>query len=329
MLCTLGIVLYCFFAYETLEDLTENISVFMTQTSLCGRFFVLAMYRKELLVLIRTVANNFYAPGPEEKAMVQRTIAICQKLGKSIFILYVFTTLAMISHPLTADERVLPFKSWYPMMNSSVSPFYELQYMAQASLTIMEGWFAGAMDSFVISMLLYGALQFELVAHGIRKSKSVEELRTCIQYHQAALQYGEDMCTALNPVFTVQVFSDNLLICVLGFQVMVMETDGIKIIRVLLHLVCAIFQIWFLCAFCSHFTTQSSSVYEAAYESTWYDQKPAFKQMIWMVVERARKPVALSAGLFGEMSLPLFSAIMRSSYSYMALLSQMNEENFN
>ncbi|KAJ9596542.1 hypothetical protein L9F63_012441, partial [Diploptera punctata] len=321
-----GVLLYCIFAYETLEDLIENISVLTTQFSISARFYVLVVYKNEILSLIKNVDRNFYVPGEKEKRIVESTVKLSNRVGSGIFILYVVTTIAMVLYPMTSKDRILPFKSWYPYVNLSESPYYELEYAGQASLIIVIGWFAGAMDAFCMSLLLYCGLQYKLVARGLMKSQNITELRICIQYHQAAIEYVNETCNALNPIFIVQVLLENVLICLLGFQATTMDSHGVKIVRVILHLSCCIFQIGFMCFFGQHITTESAAVYEAAYESPWYQQSPKFRRMIWMVVERARKPAALSGGLFGDISLPLFYAVMRSSYSYITMLSQFQED---
>ena len=185
---TVGIALYCVFAYETLEDLTENISVLATQIALASRFYILFVYKNKILDLIENVDRHFYMPGEEEKRMVMSTVKLTRQIGIGIFGLYVMTTVAMVSYPLTSDERVLPFKTWFPYADWTQTPYYEIIFAAQAILIILIGWFAGAMDGFIISMLLYCALQFKLVAHGLRKSQNIAELRTCIQYHQSVIE---------------------------------------------------------------------------------------------------------------------------------------------
>ncbi|KAJ4451012.1 hypothetical protein ANN_02448, partial [Periplaneta americana] len=55
-------------------------------------------------------------------------------------------------------------------------------------------------------------------------------------------------------------------------------------------------------------TVLSEAVYNAVYESEWYTQSERFKQCTRMIIMRAQKPVRITAGRFGTLSLPLFAS---------------------
>ncbi|PSN55029.1 Odorant receptor Or2 [Blattella germanica] len=61
---------------------------------------------------------------------------------------------------------------------------------------------------------------------------------------------------------------------------------------------------------------------ETAYAISWYQQTTVFQRQIMMIIMRAQRPVEMSAGLFGKMSLELFSKIMNTAYSYFTLMKE-------
>ncbi|XP_021929943.1 odorant receptor 94a-like [Zootermopsis nevadensis] len=102
-------------------------------------------------------------------------------------------------------------------------------------------------------------------------------------------------------------------------------SGGASLMRELLHGMSAVIHMWFFCWFGSNVTTQSGDVFLAAYESNWYDKSPQIKNSLRMIITRAGRPVKVKAGLIGAIDLPLFATIVRTAYSYLTLLIQMNE----
>ena len=54
---------------------------------------------------------------------------------------------------------------------------------------------------------------------------------------------------------------------------------------------------------------QSEDVYRAVYESDWYTQSEIFKKSAMMLIMRAQKPIKITAGRFGTVSLPMFAKV--------------------
>ncbi|GFG28367.1 hypothetical protein Cfor_11978 [Coptotermes formosanus] len=67
-------------------------------------------------------------------------------------------------------------------------------------------------------------------------------------------------------------------------------------------------------------------MFHAAYETNWYENSSQIKQLTRIMIMRVSKPVEAKAGLMGTIDLPLFASIMRTAYSYLTLLKQMQED---
>lgn len=56
---------------------------------------------------------------------------------------------------------------------------------------------------------------------------------------------------------------------------------------------------------------QSQRVHQAAYACDWQNNCNGTKKLICMIIMRAQRPVAVRAGLFGDLCLPTFSTVSR------------------
>jgi hypothetical protein len=57
-------------------------------------------------------------------------------------------------------------------------------------------------------------------------------------------------------------------------------------------------------------------VFNAAYDSDWYNQSEHYKHCIRMIIMRAQRPVELTASRFGTLSLPLYASVSVKHVNY-------------
>ncbi|PSN35481.1 Odorant receptor 51a [Blattella germanica] len=149
-------------------------------------------------------------------------------------------------------------------------------------------------------------------------------LRECVAHHQKLLEFTEKLDQLWEFAFFFQFMTVSLLICFIGFQAMSGPLDA-NLFKMLGYLVSVLFQIFIYCAFGSNLTAKSAEVFNAVYDTDWYNQNNSYKLITKMMIMRSQKPVFLTAGRFGALCLPLFTSMIRSSYSYLALLRQMQD----
>jgi len=184
-ICVLGMIMYCFIAYDSLEYAIENVIVMFQIFNLAGRAFSLNVRDKELHSLIESLPKNFfihasYNVNAKQIASTVSTINYVRKITVSTAVLYTLTSSAMALHPLLirseeshgsnrsySAQTSLPFKTWYPYITEGTS-YYELQYACQTVSAAFVGIFDAAMDTLSITLLVYFALQFQLLNDSLR-----------------------------------------------------------------------------------------------------------------------------------------------------------------
>ncbi|XP_063548840.1 odorant receptor 4-like isoform X2 [Cydia strobilella] len=84
-----------------------------------------------------------------------------------------------------------------------------------------------------------------------------------------------------------------------------------------------ILQILVPCWFGTRIQDKSQQLSQAVYDCDWTAKSRYFKSSLRLFVERANKPVSITAGKMFPLSLTTFTSIMNSSYSFFTLLRHM------
>jgi len=208
---TLGNPLFIFCTDYSLEDGIEVVSIFLTQIRSGMKIMTFIIYRKEIQKLITALYENFCIHGTEltdhETSIIRETIKYARKISIGCLTLYCFTGLSMVLQPLTSLQkdqthedilnqtrevhRNLPFKSWYPNWDTTKSPQYEIEYLGQATITLLESWCLGCVDTFCVTLMIHVACQFDLLAISLRSiSKNVlSKIGTAVYRRRTQVSY--------------------------------------------------------------------------------------------------------------------------------------------
>jgi hypothetical protein len=181
-----GPLFYVFEEY-TLEDAIEMMSILLTQLRSGMKMMTFIVYRKEIQKLINSLYENFYIHGRnltvEESSIIVAAIKHARKITIGYFVLILLLIWSMILHPisfistdqahsegtnLTAELPRLPFKTWYPKWDPTKRPQFEIEYTAQATLTVLEASSVGSIDPFCATLMIYVACQFDLLCISLK-----------------------------------------------------------------------------------------------------------------------------------------------------------------
>lgn len=195
---------YVFANDSSLEEAIEVLSIFMTQVRSGMKLMTFVLYRKEIQNLIKTLYKNFYIRGKEldaqESRIVQEAIENGRRVSIGYFALVSSTVVAMLLHPLTfkpaemdqegalnhtaGPQRILPFKLYFPKWKATTSPQYEIEYVVQIMITVLEGWYVGSTDSFCATIMILIGCQFDLLCNSLMKINKDESLKSEIETHE-------------------------------------------------------------------------------------------------------------------------------------------------
>nr|AKC58544.1 odorant receptor 9 [Anomala corpulenta] len=158
------------------------------------------------------------------------------------------------------------------------------------------------------------------------EDKIQERFKRFIQHHIAILQFINETEAVFSYSLFCQILFSVLGICLSGFQFLLVPPGNTKFMLACGYLTVMFFQIYFTCWFVEDLIIQGSDVVTSCYASEWYNYGSTTKKLLFILMERAKKPISFRAGYFFTLSLATFVMILRNSYSYFAILRHVYKE---
>ncbi|XP_046436274.1 uncharacterized protein LOC124188047 isoform X2 [Neodiprion fabricii] len=137
-----------------------------------------------------------------------------------------------------------------------------------------------------------------------------ENLLKCIKRHQEIIEFVQSLDNFFSPLMLAQLMASNVLICLTGFQAILVVGQASGFFKFTIYLSGAFCQLFFWCWFGNEMIHQSTSVAEALWLSPWELQKlTSISSLITIPLMRAKKPLKLTAGKFYVMSMEVFISV--------------------
>nr|QEE82741.1 odorant receptor 23 [Conogethes pinicolalis] len=306
----------------------------------------LVLYEKKLKQLLRDLRdlerirlpNNSYAKkiADTDAKFLHNLIKVTWTVNFCLMILFNSGPLALmaVKYYLTGKlELFLPFLDVYPFDS------YDLKYWPWAYLH--EVWTACIVLSeiFAVDFLFYVCcthigIQFKVLKRELeqlitgkglladRDDQLKEKLADIVRWHQQIISCAEMLEVMYSKSTLFNYISSSLIICLTGFNSMVIDDMAIVISFFMLAVV-EVLQIFFLCYFGGKLIDSSTDVSSGAYNSKWYLTDIPTRKTILLIQTRAQNPCKLTAAGFADVNLRAFMKILSTSWSYFALLQTM------
>ncbi|XP_063925642.1 odorant receptor 4-like [Zophobas morio] len=226
--------------------------------------------------------------------------------------------------------KKLPFIAWYSYDHQK-SPLYEITYIYQIIANYFIAFTNQNVDAFISALLMYIAAQCELLCDHLKnlkfeeKNKGFVKFVRCVKHHQKILQFSENTNEFLSIMTFGQFMTSVISICMTLFQ-LTLVTPLTPEFYTLLCCQSAVFtQVFVYCWFGNEVILKSNEISYCAYESGfWINSSVQIRKVMVFFLMQCGRPIKLRAVNFFGLSLDTFTAILRNSWSYFALLRQIN-----
>ncbi|XP_063827159.1 odorant receptor 4-like [Ostrinia nubilalis] len=144
----------------------------------------------------------------------------------------------------------------------------------------------------------------------------------CIQHFQKIA----DTMALLEQVFglavLVQFTVGGWILCMAAYKIVSVNVLSFEFASTTLFIVCILTELFLYCYYGNEVTVESDRMVEAVYAMEWLHAPLRFKRSLVLVMERAKRPLRPAAGHLIPLSLDTFVTILKSSYSFYAVLRQ-------
>ncbi|KAG5889143.1 hypothetical protein JTB14_016249 [Gonioctena quinquepunctata] len=296
---------------------------------------------KELRLIESFIANMRTSAIPDsiseyvyEDSMKRNRMAVYYRIG------ILFYMILFVSMPFLQRQRmILPLLIWAPYDQTRTELFFAT--LAVETLVIaMVAYCNSSMDLIYYVLVDLSCCQMDIVAENLRRidlRRRVDAVQSELKCHESRNKATPNNCSRKNWfVKTIEIAFSNsnfgqciasaLSISFLIFQlIVVVEFPSVKFFIGIAFTNVIFFQTLAYCWFGQNITIKSAEVGEACYMTNWYEADVRVRKTIYIMMERCKKPLEIKAKLF-TFNLSLFVTILRTSYSYMAVMRRLYNE---
>lgn len=278
--------------------------------------------KKEFRHLFQTLSNIFPTTQEDQKKYgVRRHFFWFNLMRSAMKMLFLSSGLTLSLSPIIefiatgSWFRKLPILSWYPV--DEYDPrFYNLILLWQwcCILTIHVSFLAQDLTLYAFITLI--SMQFDILCERLQTLNTGEridkdakmKLIELFKLHKTLIELSENLKKIFLFATFFNFFESSIYICLFGYQITAGSSWGNTMKSVVL-LVSSLLQIFMLCYYGNKLANASVKVAQAAYDSGWYRHRFENGKDVRLMLQRAQKPIFLTAYKFSVVSLEVFSSV--------------------
>ncbi|KAJ3663412.1 hypothetical protein Zmor_007678 [Zophobas morio] len=217
----------------------------------------------------------------------------------------------------------LPIFSWYPFDVKS-TPWYQFAYIYQIISIIFMAIANLNLDSLSLSLMVYIGTQCDILCDNLKAIRNLSDLVRCIKYHKAVLGFAVDFNVFFSNIILGQFFTSVATIALGLFKLTLTVPGSSEFYTLVAFFYMGTFQIFLYCWFGNEVELKSTNIPEAAFQSEWIGVSLNFQKTLLIFLTRTQRHISITAFNLFPLSLQTFMRIMRTSWSYFAVLQQLN-----
>ncbi|XP_046996783.1 odorant receptor Or2-like [Schistocerca americana] len=244
--------------------------------------------------------------------------------------------------------RNLPMLIWWYGGQPVRTPYYQLSYALICYWFMLIYLSTSTLDAFYVTLIIYLSSQLKMLnaaladtvqlpgrgeaatvgdrrsAASVTRHGDYRRLVQCVLFHQEIIKSVEEMESLLSPSVLAQFATSTLVICFTAFAVMT-STKRQEMPAYATYLATMFYELFMYCWYGNELLEQSDALRLSAYSCAWPGAGGRFQRSLCIVMARVQRPLCLTAAKLYKISRQTFLVLLKGSYTYFALLHQMND----
>ncbi|XP_015838678.1 odorant receptor Or1 isoform X2 [Tribolium castaneum] len=320
-----------FFIFNDLNTLTGVIFVALTclVAILKSLLFIFNMRRLKKLLLVDIRQKLFKPRNRQQVVMVQSRVNFWKKIYFMFTGMGVATMFFWALFPImdgTVKEHRLPFLAWYPF-SVNKSPFYEITYIYQIVSVFFIVIVNMNSDMLLVALMNILGVQCDLLCDNLKniqfRERINEEFLRCVNHHMQILSYASDCNKFFNTIVLAQFFTTVVSLGLTMYQLTIVTPFTSEFYSFIVYGGAVLMEIFLYC----WFGNESLNIPFASFGFDWTIGSVGLQKNLIIFIAKSQRPIRMSALNLFHLSLETFVKILRTAYSYFALLNNVNSLN--
>ncbi|KAL0129896.1 hypothetical protein PUN28_001864 [Cardiocondyla obscurior] len=168
-------------------------------------------------------------------------------------------------------------------------------------------------------------LKIDFSKFGVTSKNLNKDFSMLISRHCYLMNNAELLIEVISVVLLVQILISCLLICFIGFQLIlgIKFHDMVMITKTSTVLITLLLQLFFYSFVGDYLKCQTEEIAFSIYSCNWQNFSMKLKRNILFVIMRSQTPIQLLAGRYIIINIETYMSILKSSLSYLSVLRVM------
>ncbi|XP_044258923.1 odorant receptor Or1-like [Tribolium madens] len=322
--------------FGDIEKMSGASFLLLTHLVQISKLYVFIFHKSKVRRLIDSINREEFRPKNQEQYEYLVNDIRSSRLVTILFLFAGFATCALwaIFPFLNKKEKTvkLPLSGWFPF-DTTKFPIFEFAFVYQTVGALVNGLGNISIDTFLSGIIMVVSGQLKILNNSLQtlkldyKAKSRENRQKLIQnviHHQGIIHFAQEMTGLFTTCIMSQFVVSVIIICITMFQMSLVSPLSLQFLSMALYQTCMITEIFLWCYYGNEIILQSNKLTQSVYMSQWLDFPKEFKKDLLFFMTRSQKPLKLYAGGYFTLSLETFMAIVKSSWSYFAVLNRVH-----
>ncbi|XP_069361161.1 odorant receptor 22b-like [Maniola hyperantus] len=342
---TLAVNLFC--TPGKIDILLQEVTFFFNVMSITTKVLMVIVYRKRIVELLKILddetfhgkcdaTRNILAKGTNSYIRYRNVFLVMGHFAYTFNSIIPFVAYLI----LPSYKPKFPTSNYYFLNEDTKNYYFSFIYGYQAFGIYGLMMFDVTTDTFINGCLFFTISQIKALNYklsnlkpdkSLRKlSKNLKEyvqimkLNECLKHYDCILKYCAKLQNIINISLFVQYAMGAMIICVCVCSLLLpLTSEEYTFLVAFLSIV--IMQIFVPSWLGTQISYESQELVFAAYNSDWIPRTEPFKKSIKIFVERANTPIVMVGLKMFPLSLETFTSIMKTAYSFMTLVRNVQD----
>ncbi|XP_061928010.1 odorant receptor 63a isoform X2 [Apis cerana] len=313
--------------FNNLTDLIDSVSTTLPYSLLCFKLISFWTKRKifeNILISMYHDWTNAFAADFTVDDMIKKTELayyysnLIMGIYATAVFMYVGVYLELSHHDQGNQSNLSPellVKMDLPFRYDK-SPIYEYVFIVQFIQLFFIASSIAVLDALIITLIFHIGGQIEIL-HKTLKNISIKDekpesfriiIKSLIDRHYRIIVGSEYIESLFSYIALIQLICNTLVICCIGFLIVVALNSNLKLlIRILFFYIAITLEAFIFSIAGEYLSNKSLSVSISAYESPWYLLSPKNRSVMILLMVRSQRRLTITAGKFMDLSMQGFA----------------------